>query len=277
MIKKILEYDDNKFVTKNVKISEENLDFMNLLAWEATHSRKETGGNFFGIQESKSTFLIGFTTGPGNNTVAENTLFIPDANQDQIELDRLNSTYDIRWIGSWHVHPRNMCGLSGTDISSMTEIVNDPECMDFYVAMVFSAYGKKMDYKCFLFEKGKNEINEMNIIVEQDVRIREKLPSRYKQEAIESQAIDSILLEKGFTDLQYSHLENHSFIEAKYNESNVRFCVPKSGSLSPSIRVNNERYFVPINWNDTCTFEDFVSCIDLNKLDNIGRRDDASL
>lgn len=276
MFKRIAEHCRNE-TDKNVVISRENLEFMSQLAWKATNICKETGGNFFGIQESESTLLIGFTTGPGKNTVEKSTQFIPDVNQDQIKLDYLNSRYDIRWIGSWHVHPRNMCGLSGTDVSSMTEVVNDPECMDFYVAMVFSAYGNKMTYKCFLFEKGKDEINEMNIIIEQDAQIKTRLPSRHGPEVRGTQAIDLILFEKGFTDLQYSYLETYTFIEAKYNESNIIFCVPKLDTLSPSILVNDERFFVPINWNDTCTFEDFVSCIDVSKLDNIRRKEDASV
>lgn len=247
------------------------MENMENLAWNATDKNIETGGYFFGYRNSDDSYLIASCTGPGNKAIKSSARFIPDAEDLQKEFDVMNKEYDIYWIGSWHVHPRNFCELSGTDIHSMTSTVNDPDCLDFFIAMVFSAYDDKMNVKAFTIEKGQEIIQEAFINLESDSKILDGLQedrANFPPKKETSQKIKQLLESKGFLNLTYEMIDHYHLFEGIYNKVEILLCIPTNKKVSPCFFVNDKLVFVPINWNDLCTVEDFIESIELSKIRN---------
>lgn len=248
-------------------ISKDFMESMEDMAWNATDNNIETGGYFFGYRERKDNYFITSYTGPGNKAIKSSARFIPDADELQKEFDVLNKDLDIYWIGSWHVHPRNFCDLSATDINSMSITVNDPECLEFFIAMVFSAYNDKMHFKAFMIEKGR-KIVQATINTERALKIDDS-----KEDCLKSQSwndnslrIKKLLESKGFLNLSYEIIDHYHLFKGLYEKLEILLCIPINRRYSPSLFVNDKLFFVPINWNDLCTVEDFIDCIELSQI-----------
>ena len=254
--------------TPEVTISEKCMERMETLAWSATKSNFETGGYFFGYCYGVNSFLIAFITGPGEKAKKSSTSFIADAENLQKKLNHINDKIDVDWIGSWHVHPTNYCNLSHTDMNSFINTVNDPECRDFFVAMVFSAYGDEMKVKAFIIKKGQTTPQEANIRYMSDSNIKGKLleDAKLKPNNIISTNVKTKLENMGFNNLTYESIDSYHIFKGNYNNVDILLFIPINNSISPNLFVNDELFFVPINWNDLCTIEDFIDSIELNKI-----------
>lgn len=241
------EIDDPKII-----IPQSYMEFMENLAWSATKNDEETGGYFYGYRDSHKNYVIAHCTGPGDKATKTRVRFIPDADLLQKELDNLNDIYDVNWIGSWHVHPRNLCQLSKIDIDSMIKVVNDPECCNYFLAVVFSAYGDELDYKAFNIEKDQKVIQEFKIQIESDSNIINRLNEdciKQKVEINEPLQIQKIIEKHGFTNVNYKMIDVCHVFRFVYHDVDVHLFVPIDNKISPCCFVNDKQFPVPINWN----------------------------
>ena len=255
-------------IPKKIKviISNSDMKFMESLAWEATKKNLETGGYFIGTQIGNDTYIISKCTGPGSDALESSVMFQADISDMQKEIDLMREKYDVFWIGTWHVHPRNFCGLSGTDTSSMKQFLKDPECMDYDFAMVFSAYGKEMKYGIWMMKKDDKKLITVNIITENQIskylpKIKE-IKDNHNQDKINTYFTtlkqNGYIIFKGEIDGQYF------IIESTINKFNATFLIPFNERESPILFIDGNMRYVPINWNSLCSFEDFVSAINID-------------
>jgi integrative and conjugative element protein (TIGR02256 family) len=246
-----------------VIIPQRAMEGIERLAWNATARGIETGGNFFGNLEADNIYKIVMATGPGDESQQSPGSFVADKKHAQQRLDSLREVSELYWIGSWHVHPRNYDRLSSTDINSMMKIVEDPECLDYYIAMVLSACDSKMKVRCFLFRNGADEIIEMNVLLKKVEEIG-KIPESRKNYTIPLQTnIKEMLVHKGLYDIGLSEEDEHIIIEAKHNDQDILLIIPIKTKESPILFVEQRLTFVPINWNSLCTLKDFIKAINL--------------
>jgi integrative and conjugative element protein (TIGR02256 family) len=88
----------------------------------------ETGGLLIGYT-SEMDVIITACTMPGPCARHNSTLYIPDAEHDQEQLDiqYKQSGRQYTYLGDWHTHPDAAPYLSRTDIRTLTRIARTPE------------------------------------------------------------------------------------------------------------------------------------------------------
>lgn len=107
-----------------------------LSAMEAEAERAdpdETGGMLLGWDNpDMEEFVIAVVLGPGPGADHRRTTFRPDAEWQQVELERLYLATDgkLTFLGDWHVHPAGGFGLSRRDrkTMAMVAVTEDARC-----------------------------------------------------------------------------------------------------------------------------------------------------
>lgn len=225
---------------------------------------------------SSGNIVIAQSTGPGESFECSTTHFVPDAKYGQMELDNLNQDFDIYWLGSWHVHPRNFCALSGIDTRMMRRFIDDSECLNYFVEMVFSASGDTMQYRSYIMND-THQLIEVNIVVENSGPINEMLLPFKKESVgiannIRTKKTDElserlledirvILQERKMDFMKFEDYQQYLEIALSIKGNPFILIIPKDKVECPILLRDDTQVFVPINWNRLLTIEDFIDAI----------------
>ena len=83
----------------------------------------ETGVTLFGARRDRARVALA-AVGPGSKAVHTPGFHEPDAEYVNCEFDRLRESFpSLQWIGSLHVHPFGMQGLSGHDHRTVAKLL----------------------------------------------------------------------------------------------------------------------------------------------------------
>lgn len=84
----------------------------------------ETGGMLLGYVAKDSDVVVTAIIGPGPKAKHGRFRFLPDAEYQQIELEKHFYKTDARetYLGDWHTHPHGSCQLSMVDKRTLTRI-----------------------------------------------------------------------------------------------------------------------------------------------------------
>lgn len=118
--------------------------------------KRETGGQLFGEQLAPSDFRVtDLTIQARPGSIARFFVDLLQAARDAMHFfDRTEHRYTrYNYIGEWHSHPSFEVRPSGTDSSTMREIVRDPEFRGhFAVLMIVRLDGLTLTTGAWLFD-----------------------------------------------------------------------------------------------------------------------------
>jgi integrative and conjugative element protein (TIGR02256 family) len=88
----------------------------------------ESGGLVLGYWATTTEGVVTHVTTPGPKAVRGQSRFVPDADHDEIEVERLWRQTDgaTTYLGDWHSHPSSGGGLSWKDQRTLDRIARDP-------------------------------------------------------------------------------------------------------------------------------------------------------
>ena len=117
----------------------------------------ETGVTLFGARQDGCRVAL-FAVGPGPNTIRTPVFHKPDADHLNREFERLKESYPaLEWIGSLHVHPFGMPGLSGHDhrtVAKLLALHPEPLYLPDFIAGIIQRCGPKFAIYPYFFEAG---------------------------------------------------------------------------------------------------------------------------
>lgn len=87
----------------------------------------ETGGMLFGYQADNADYVICSIVGPGPRAIHRRYSFIPDADYQQSELEKLHRLSRGRgtYLGDWHTHTAGGAELSVKDKKTLARIAKE--------------------------------------------------------------------------------------------------------------------------------------------------------
>ena len=155
----------------------------------------ETGVTLFGARQDGVRVALA-VVGPGSEAVHTPGFHEPDAEYVNREFDRLRESFpSLEWIGSLHVHPFGMQGLSGHDHRTVAKLLALHPVQLYlpdFIAGIIQRRGKKFAIYPYLFQSAEPApwLVPIQIVAEDAVIIREaEEHARRAQPAVSGTAI----------------------------------------------------------------------------------------
>lgn len=122
-------------------LSEEMASSMKMLA--ADKFPLETGGMLLGYTADNQEVVLTHLIGPGPNARHNRYSFEPDADYQQLQLERLYHTYEgqFSYLGDWNTHPSGVAVLNTTDKQTLEKIAKTPSSQNNHPIMAILAGG----------------------------------------------------------------------------------------------------------------------------------------